>query len=142
MGLLSEFFVASPAEITEEVIRQGSAARYPTICATSFTDLAMALLLVVIEGRDLDEAVDRLDAFEIADVGEQGPWLVRLPVELRDALACASASDLQRYTTHWLEAEEMAGADPEYMTTLLERLSTLARYAQAENKCLYLRISL
>jgi len=142
MGLLNDFFVASPDDITADLIRQGPAGRYPTISVTSLTVLSLALLLAAMEGSDLARAVARLDVFEVVDVGVDGPWMVRLPSELADGLARASESDLKHYSIRWTEGEEMSGADPKSMQVLLERLSALARQAQRDGKSLYLWICL
>jgi hypothetical protein len=141
MSLLNEFFVAEPAEITVDVIRRGTAGRRPAVLASSFTHLTMALLLVAIEGRPEDEAVDRLDAFDV--VGEpDGPWVIRLPDALRDALAGATAGDLRRYAERWVRAEELAGATAEDMAALLESLAPLARTGRGAGSSLYLWVCL
>ena len=44
MAILSDFFAASPREITLEVLQAGPARAFPTVSATSFTTLALLLL--------------------------------------------------------------------------------------------------
>jgi hypothetical protein len=141
--LLSEFFALAPIDVTAEILDRGPDHRDEAVTTSSLTDLTMALLLAAIEGRNLDQAVDRmeLDGFVVAG-GPHGPWLTQLPDALRDALAAADADDLRLYAARWLSATELWHADARAMTALLGEVAALARSAQARSDRLYLWTSL
>jgi hypothetical protein len=141
--LLSEFFAAAPIDVDRGVLDRGPGRRYDAVSTVSLTDLTMALLLAAIEGRDLNQAVDRMerDGF-VAEGPLHGPWLTRLPDVLRDALAAASADDLCLYAAGWLCAVELAHADLAAMIAVLGDLAVLARSARDRGDALYLWTSL
>jgi hypothetical protein len=132
--LVSGFFAADPP---------GAAGGPPlprapdgVVLGGPLTELALAVLLAVVEGRRPTEAVDLLDGFGCAG-GLHGPWLTRLPDALRDGLAAADQDDLRRFAADWLRSVELAHADPAATGALLAELAALARSARAEAKTLY-----
>jgi hypothetical protein len=142
MSLLNEFFVAEPEAITADLLQRGPAGRYETVGAAGLTELELALLLVAFEERPADAAVERLGDFEVTTAGPEGPWVARLPDALREALAGATPSDRDRVAARWGSAEELAGAAPEDLAALLERLAPLARAGQMAGTPVYLWVSL
>ncbi|HEV8633973.1 MAG TPA: hypothetical protein VG370_07010 [Chloroflexota bacterium] len=143
MGLRSAFFVAAPTEVTAELCRHGPDGRHPSVSVEPLPDLALALLLAALEGREQGGAARRPDwgGFAVQG-GPDGPWLARLPDALRDALAAASAEELRRLTTGLLGAAEPAPADAASRAALRAALVALARAARAEGEVLYLWIGL
>lgn len=146
MAILSDFFTASPDEITQELLRAGPDGKFPVMSATSITALELSLLLHVVGGGRLDNGDDSITSMDeftnVLDGGQDGPWMVELPDALCNALATASGADRATYAAHWREAEELAGIDQDTAVWLLTGLGNLARSAQAEGKALYLLIRL
>lgn len=145
MAVLSNFFVASPQEMTPGVLQAGPDGMFPTIAATSFTTLDLALLLQIARGDNLDDdsVIAALDQFEdVLCGGVEGPWLSRCPEDLRAVLAKASDAAAAAYAARWTEAEELADMDVHTAASLVQNLCTLARSAQATGKDLYLWVSL
>jgi hypothetical protein len=142
MSLLNEFFAAEPAAITADLLQRGPAGRFATVGAAGLTELELALLLVAIEGQPDDAAIARLGAFEVTTAGPEGPWVVRLPDALREALARATPADRRRVAERWGRAEELAGAAADDLAALLERLAPLARDGLAAGTPVYLWVSL
>ena len=73
MAILSDFFAASPNQITSEVLQGGPTRVFPTISATSFTTLELAPLLQIVREGSLDDAAVIAAADEFEDVPGGGP---------------------------------------------------------------------
>lgn len=146
MAIVSDFFAASPHELTPEVLQQGPTGTFPFIARTSLTTLALASLLPIVRGGSLDDGdavLAGMDEFEdVGAGGPEGPWLNRFPDALRLALAAASEDDIAVYAARWAEAEELAGIDLDTVTSLLQDLCSLARAPPAPGKELYLWVNL
>jgi hypothetical protein len=74
----------------------------------------------------------------------EGPWVVVLDDQARDALAGVEAAQVPELATWWSGIEEIYGGDDaiEPLTGVLTELSGLARRAQAAGDHLYCWISL
>ena len=146
MAILSDFFAASPPELTPEVLQHGPGGTSLVIARTGLTTLELAPLLQIVRGGSLDDGdavLAGMDEFEAVFGGRaEGPWLHRFPTALRLALATASEEDVATYAARWAGAEELAGIDPETVTALLQDLCNLARTAQAHGQELYLWVNL
>jgi hypothetical protein len=145
VGILSDFFVAAPDQITEEHFRRGPAGTYPTVQAKRFTPVEMVELLQVVRPDHPGGATGQRHAFPLVLTCPSGEaWVVSCPADLRDALAEASADDLIRYASRWAEADQLRfiGMDATALAALLADLAPLARLGQVRNEALYLWMSL
>jgi hypothetical protein len=145
MSVLSDFFAASPEQITVDSLVQSPAGRYPTVQSSSFTPLELAMLEQIATGERLDPmaAVARIDNFpQVLEVTPEGPWVFRLSRALQDALADAPTGALDRWAAEWITAEELEGMELEDCVDLLEELSGLAKEASSKGQNLYVWSSL
>src|SRR5579864_4634673 len=144
MGILSDFFIANPSQITEDRFHQGPAGTFPTVQSKGLTPVEMdELLQSVRSGASTEEtAHDDFPLVLTCPGGES--WVIACPSELRDALAAASGDDLTRYASQWATFEEFEWArdDLSSLVSLLQDLAILARVAQTRGESLYLWMSL
>jgi hypothetical protein len=109
MGLLTDFFLASPErEAALDVQPGGPEGQFPTVSGKNVDQVKLATLLQILRGveRSSDEtaAITRqLPMVWRSD--EEGPWVFRLPTELRDVLA-AVPPQLQDVACSWSLTEE------------------------------------
>jgi hypothetical protein len=90
MGVLTEYFAATPAELAGLDIRRGPRDWPGAILTNGVTDNELAGLEYVLLGGDLQAFYER----EPEWVGEElpnGPWLMQVPTALADALAAVGA---------------------------------------------------
>jgi hypothetical protein len=115
------------------------------------TDLVT--LEALLTGRDRDEVernprVARMPQFEegppLASVDlDDGPWVVTVTDELRDALCAADARRRAAVAYQWAESGDFdEHADGEDLAYTVDRLAELARIAQLRNEHLYCWLSL
>jgi hypothetical protein len=74
----------------------------------------------------------------LAMEGEDGPWIVQLSEELRDALADAQPSRLAAVAEQWVRTEEFGGqATATEVLPFLDEVTALARRARQADERLY-----
>jgi hypothetical protein len=79
----------------------------------------------------------------LAMEGEDGPWIVQLSEELRDALADAQVSRLPAVAEQWVRTEEFWERPPATeVLPFLGEVTALARRARQAGECLYCWICL
>jgi hypothetical protein len=108
MGLLSDFFIAAPEDISADRFKLGPADTFPTVQAKRITPLELAQLLAILRNDHDADTVKSLDAFPVMLTcpGEDA-WVVACPEDLRDALAQSSAEDVARYASVWAQYETL-----------------------------------
>jgi hypothetical protein len=140
MGLMCDFFVASPEE----------AARHPDgdlacVEATGFTGLECGRLWALLAG----EPYAARHALEIVGVrggvrGREGPWLMQFPAPLIALLAALSPAAIAPVAAAWVATDELDGMAEAAAADMLHALHALARdaVAQAPVRTLYLHVGL
>lgn len=80
----------------------------------------------------------------VAEGGEEGPWVVRLPDELTTALATLDAAKTKKTASEWAKAEEFARDHwkPAAVSRALSDMCDLARKATKAKKSLFLWMTL
>ena len=150
MGILSDLFVATDAEIDDAVVEEGPAERFPAVEAKSVDDVKLTSLNGIATGRsfDLDDGIfDRLyeEVPLLRDGGEEGPWVFRVPAPLVSALASADDGRLGEINEAWARTEEWQAEGvvaPDDTQWLVDDLARLARDAEAAGKNVYVWVSL
>ena len=104
MGLLTDFFIADPADIQTLDISQSPVGRFPGLEAKRTDPVKIVQLQCCIDGRTFEEHMPLLDEMSVRDDGQEGPWLFRVPQILCDALVSASPADLDRHGRAWAAA--------------------------------------
>jgi hypothetical protein len=144
MGILSDFFVAAPEQITEDRFRRGPAGTFPTVQSNRLTPVEMDELLRAVRRDHGDDTEPSRGAFPLAlTCPSEEAWVIACPAELRDALAEAAEEDLRRYAARWAASEQLQfiRADEAQLRSLLRDLAELAGLAVARNESLYLWLS-
>jgi hypothetical protein len=142
VGIIADFFVATPAEAERYATcfedDDGGGGIRELLMAREWkgiTDLSVGTLWAILAGVDWDVNKHML---EEALIGEEGEfWLFRFPDELTSLLAGASAELLASATGAWAKTDEM-GWDPQELQPVVEDLHGLAKRAIAEQKAVYL----
>ena len=133
MGILSEFFVASPeaAQACEDLIH--TRAFEDQAAYTGFTGLELADLWAILAGTDYAPEQHLLESVHDA----QDSWLERFPAPFVALLAGLDDQGLASAQLQWAASEELQLA-PDVLRPVLEDLRRLAAKALAEGKGLYL----
>ena len=142
MGILSDFFLATPDQLSQLDISRGPAATLPTVQARRVDQVKLASLQGLIEqSTDFGELVSALDSSTRGD--EDGPWVAPVPQSIVSALAAADDVDLARLATAWANTDEWIadGGTALDLQRFLTQLSQLARQTTA-GKSLLVWISL
>ena len=142
MGILSDFFLATPDQLSQLDISRGPVTTLPTVQARRIDLVKLATLQEVIEqSASFGELVGALDSSMEGD--EDGPWVVPVSQSIVSALATANDDELAQFATAWAETDEWiadGGTAPD-LQLLLTQLSRLARQTTTE-RFLFMWISL
>ncbi len=97
-----------------------------------------------IEGVPFEERLPLLDTMLVRDAGEDGPWIIRLPELLESSLASFSLADIDRYGRAWAATEEwqMDDGSPDWIVPFLGEISRLAASARAQQRSVFVLMSL
>ena len=147
MGVLFDYFRASDASTAAAVLERVGGSRDPeapaldAVAGKGFEPEVMLRklqsLLTRVPYEELPEA--ELVAME----GEDGPWIVQLSEELRDALADAQASRLPVVVERWVRTEEFWDqATATEVLPFLDEVTALAGRARQAGERLYCWICL
>jgi hypothetical protein len=149
VGVLFDYFRAPDASTAAAVLERLGGPRDPeappldTVAGKGFEPAVMMRklqsLLTGVPYDQLPEAEVELLAME----GEDGPWIVQLSEELRDALADAQPSRLPAVAEQWVRTEEFWEQPPAAeVLPFLGEVTALARRARQADECLYCWICL
>ncbi len=118
MGLLTDFFVADPAELSDNVLNDGPPDGRLVLRASAVDPVKLATLEALIRGMDLSdtEAVVDLCPVPVRDGGEDGPWILELKPEFISLLAGLTPDKQMSIADAWARTEEWAfdGADANF----------------------------
>ena len=149
MGVLFDYFRAPDASTAAAVLerlggpRDPDAALLDAVAGKGFEPAVMMRtlqsLLTGVPYDELPEAEVELLVME----GEDGPWIVQLSEELRDALADAQLSRLPAVAEQWVRTEEFWEQPPAAeVLPFLGEVTALARRARQAGERLYCWICL
>jgi hypothetical protein len=149
VGVLFDYFRAPDASTAAAVLERLGGPRDPeappldAVAGKGFEPAAMMRklqsLLTGVPYDQLPEAEVELLAME----GEDGPWIVQLSEELRDALADAQPSRLPAVAEQWVRTEEFWEQPPAAeVLPFLGEVTALARRARQADERLYCWICL
>jgi hypothetical protein len=137
MGMLSDFFVASPSD----AVTYTEDTPFPAADCCQYKDLSPlqgAQILAVIRGVPYD--VSLLHEFPLVhEAGEDGPWTVKIPDDMTAALAHLKESDVGSQALAWSGAtKEELNWDASDFEPIVRDLIKLAYAAQESGKSLFL----
>lgn len=143
MGLMTEIFAATPAELATLPVRVGASHWPGTVLASGITDLHLAALEYLLCGGD-EEALYAREPEWVREEGPDGPWVMQLPADLARALARLVPGDHAALAARWAATGDLAAARtaPADLEPLLAELVALAQSAEAHEQDLYLWMSL
>ncbi|MDQ6878463.1 MAG: hypothetical protein M3082_12385 [Candidatus Dormibacteraeota bacterium] len=128
MGLLTDFFIASPDEVERLDRRGGPAGLFPTVQAKGFDTVDLAQLYEWLTG----ETANPVDGEQEGELGET--WVVHLSNDFTRAIARMDSERMAQFAEEWLLSADEAAV-------LLE-VSALARRGAGEGRELYVWMSL
>lgn len=135
MGVLTDFIAASPTEI--RTLEPGAlpAETLDTFQAKGVDTVKVDLLVAALTGRPLDQVLDCGEL--VGEPAPEGPWIFRLPGELKELLAGLDPSDLDGLAERWSTTEDFDGWRQDEVLHVLRELVAIAGRAHAEGKNLY-----
>jgi hypothetical protein len=145
VGILSDFFVASPEQIVADRFQYGPTGTFSTVESKGITEVELEELLQIVRTGTVDVSVQQHGNFPlILTCPSEESWVLGCPLDLRDALAVGSEKDLAAYASRWAETEQsrFVRFDEATLLSFLIELANLCRPAQARGESLYLWTSL
>jgi len=144
MGLLTDFFIAAPADVQTLDISQSPVGRFPGLQARRTDPVKIVQLQCCIDGGTFEDHMPLLDEMSVRDGGREGPWLFRVPQILCNVLASAGSADIDRHGKAWAVTEEWIadGGTATEIVPYLAEIALLASRARAEQKMLFMWMSL
>ena len=147
MGVLFDYFRAPDASTAAAVLERLGGPRDPdaplldAVAGKGFEpEVMLRKLQSLLTGVPYEELSE---AELVAAEGEDGPWIVQLSEELRDALADAQASRLPVVVERWVRTEEFWDqATTAEVLPFLGEVTALARRARQAGERLYCWICL
>jgi hypothetical protein len=149
VGVLFDYFRAPDASTAAAVLERLGGPRdpeAPPLDAVAGKGFEPAVMLRKLQSLLTGVPYDQLPEAEVellAMEGEDGPWIVQLSEELRDALADAQPSRLPAVAEQWVRAEEFWEQPPAAeVLPFLGEVTALARRARQADERLYCWICL
>ncbi|MHA7132831.1 hypothetical protein [Oerskovia turbata] len=143
MSILTEFFVATPAQALALAGTGPEGSGLPTLLATSIDPVRLSALHEVLTGA-ADGGEDDVLGPELGPTDPDGPWLLPFRPDAVTALAAIPDQGLPEAARAWGASEDMEdlGVDPVDLLDITASLRDLARAAGRDGHGLYLWISL
>lgn len=144
MALLTDFFVAALADVQTLDLSQSPLDKFPGLAAKRTDPVKIVQLQCCIDGKTFDEHMPLLDEMSVRDNGQGGPWLLRVPQILCDALASANPADINKHGRAWAATDEWSadGGTATDIVPYLAEIAQLASRAKTEQKSLFIWVSL
>jgi hypothetical protein len=144
VGVLFDYFRAPDASTAAVVLERLGGPRdpeAPPLDAVAGKGFEPAVMLRKLQSLLTGVRYDELPEAEVALLaveGEDGPWIVQLSEELRDALAGAQPSRLPAVAEQWVRTEEFWEQPPAAeVLPFLGEVTALARRARQADERLY-----
>jgi hypothetical protein len=137
--MLTDFFIATPAEVQALDIAHGPSANGQCLRAKRTDPVKIIQLQCCIEGVPFEQRLPLLDEMMVRDGGEEGPWIFRLPDVLQSRLASASQQEIQQFGRAWAATEEWTrdGGTPDLIVPFLGEIAQLASQATAQQRSVF-----
>ena len=147
MGVLFDYFRAPDASTAAAVLERLGGPRdpdAPLLDAVFGKGFEPAVMMVRLQSLLTGVPYDQLPGGELLALeGEDGPWIMQLSEELRDALADAQPSRLPAVAEQWVRTEEFWDQPPAAeVLPFLGEVTALARRARQAGERLYCWICL
>ena len=138
MGSLADLLVASSSDAEAIVASDYPLGTYQGVNVDGLDPLQVAALHSVVTGKELTELVG--DYEPIAAGSESGPWLVRFPEELIQALGKIAPDNQAAMGNQWAATDPLknAGWTEQDAVGFVARLVHFAQVVSFENKELFL----
>lgn len=139
MGLLNEFFLAVDDDDARRALPDGpTAGEFAEIVASGgFTNLEIELLEQAATGKPWAPA--GISPLALDDSPE-GPWVMRFPDAVTDALLEIGEGQLEVVTARWAAMDELKGSDPAVLADVVVDLIDLAGVGASSKRVPYLWI--
>ncbi len=137
MGILTDFFIATPDELANLEDASSPAQQLQGILAKRVDQVKIAKLDGILRGVPFTDSLRSLEL--IKEASEDGPWTTTIPPQLTAALAALTDDQAVLTAQQWATAEEFA-ADlwtPADVADFLSQLRALARSAVATRREMY-----
>lgn len=128
MGLLTDFFVAAPDELSLLDLSRGPAGVFPTVQAKGFDPLELSTLEAQLTGVGESAVAQPI----VAETDEA--WVLELGSQFTAVISTMDDAQMERFAEEWMLSEEE--------TAILSDVSALAGSSVAEGRQLYVWISL
>jgi hypothetical protein len=143
VGLLTEYFAATPTELATLDLRMGPRDWPGAVLTNGITDIELTALEHILCGGVLEELYRREPDW-VSEGGPDGPWVMRLSAPLVNSLTGLTSAEVPLLAERWVATEDLAGkhvvaADA---AAFLGELVAVARAANAQRRDLYLWMSL
>ncbi len=140
VGLLSDFFIATQAEVDALDIARSPAGSLPTLQARSIEVVKLTQLQCIVDGSQFSDHLKELGSMIVRSADDDGPWVILVPDVVTRTLAQSEASELQRIAIAWASTDEWQRdrAKPKDIVSLIQGLGTLAKRAKVDNREMYL----
>lgn len=137
--MLTDFFIATPAEVEALDIARGPSANGQCLRAKRTDPVKIVQLQCCIEGVPFEQRLPLLDEMMMRG-GEEGPWIFRVPNTLQSRLASASEQDIRQFGRAWAATEEWTrdGGTPENIVPFLQEIARLASQATAQQRSVFI----
>jgi hypothetical protein len=142
--MITDFFIATPAEVQAFDIAQSPAKSVRCLRAKRTDPVKIVQLMCCIDGVSFNDRLPLLNTMFVRDAGEEGPWIFRLPEILESRLATASENELDRFGKLWAATEEWTrdGGTPQIIVPFLAAIAQFAVEARDQQRAVYVWMSL
>lgn len=146
MSILSDFFVAAPAELTEADLLEG-VERFPCVMYKNIDTIKLATLEELATGLAYDAAMSAIEGATRTPPGEELPMICAVSPALTSRLAALTDATAEALALKWIRTEEWEaeGATDDDLSSYADMLMDIGKLAAAAvkgGKTLYLRIDL
>ena len=142
--MLTDYFIASPAELQTLRIQTTPADRFPAVRAKSADTVKLAALQRILATAGSDPVLAVLKCRVVGEPTSQGPWLFAVPAVLTDVLARLTESEVAQVAGQWADTQEwrLDRGSRELIASVLGELHALAQNARSTDREMFLWMSL
>ena len=142
MGLLSDFFIATPEHVSGLDVESSPLDRFPGFNCKGVEIVKILTLLSLVDGSDVMKNIGNIDSY-FAKQGEES-WIVEVPHAITERLSSVNDSELQTLARDWTHTDEwqLEEASVDDVLLILTEMAKLSTVAIQSEQSLYLWISL
>ena len=142
MGILNDIFVADQSDVLKLTQHNLPLNLFIGVDVSGIDPIKIAELYSIVAGLTFETALDEQTL--VLEISEDGPWISKIPDDLRDALAMQTESDLSIVSHKWAKMEEFQldrWSEKDVETSLIS-IAELARKSKDQAKQMFLWSSL